>query len=145
MKSENFDEENNFDNNKIKNNPYRNYLKATKKPFKRFNKKFKNDSDLIEDLEKIENYNVNTYLKNDLLQIYDSINQEFSDFKNDIFYSNINSFEVKMGEFDKKEVPYFKKNPKVDDLCKGRVTTEDMYKKYSENAKKFKREQKYYY
>ena len=33
-----------------------------------------------------------------------------------------------MGEFDKYEIPYFKKNPKVDDLCKGRVTTEDMYK-----------------
>ena len=143
MKTEDFnDEKDNINEQKIKNNPYNNYIKTSNKPKIRTHKK---TNDLVDDLEKIENYSVSTYLKNDLLEIYDSINEEFSDFKKDVFYTNINSFEVKMGEFDKKKVPYFKKNPKVDDLCKGRVTTEDMYKKYSENAKKFKREQKYYY
>ena len=143
MKKGDFDDEKDIINEqKIKNNPYSNYIKTSKKPKIRI--AYKKDNDLVDDLEKIENYSVSTYLKNDLLEIYDSINEEFSDFKKDVFYTNLNSFEVKMGEFDKKEVPYFKKNHQVDDLCKGRVTTEDMYKKYSDNAKKFKREQNYY-
>ena len=78
-----------------------------------------------------------------MLQIYDSINEEFSDFKNDIFYTNINNFEVKMGEFDKKKIPYVKRTMKAEDLCKGRVTTDDMYKKYSKNAKTFRKFKNY--
>ena len=144
MMSENFNDEKDNNKNKIRNNPYSNYLKNSKKPNdKNIYKQARTDSELIEDLEKIENYNVNTYLKDDLLQIYDSINEEFSDFKKDIFYTNINSFEINMGEFDKKNIPYFKRPTKADDLCKGRVTTDDMYKKYSKNAKRFEREKKY--
>ena len=145
--SENFDDDEKYNNTKkIKNNPYSNYIKYSKK--KEDNNiyrqaKTKTDSELIDDLEKIENYNVTTYLKNDLLQIYDSINEEFSDFKNDIFYTNINNFEVKMGEFDKKKIPYVKRTMKAEDLCKGRVTTDDMYKKYSKNAKTFRKFKNY--
>ena len=144
MKSDNFNDEKDINDQKIKNNPYSNYMKTSKKANdKKMFRQMRADSDIIDDLEKIENYNVSTYLKNDLLQIYDSINEEFSDFKNDIFYTNINSFEIKMGEFDKKEIPYLKRVKKVDDLCRGRVTTEDMYKKYSKNARRFGRA-KYY-
>ena len=141
--SDKFDDDK--DKQKIKNNPYTNYLKNSKKTNNDRNiyKQVRADSELIDDLEKIENYNVSTYLKNDLLQIYDSINQEFSDFKNDIFYTNINSFEINMGEFDKKQIPIYKKTKKADDLCRGRVTTDDMYKKYSKKAKRFEREKKY--
>ena len=143
MMSDKFDDDK--DKQKIKNNPYSNYLKNSKKTNNDRNiyKQVRADSELIDDLEKIENYNVSTYLKNDLLQIYDSINQEFSDFKNDIFYTNINSFEINMGEFDKKQIPIYKKTKKADDLCRGRVTTDDMYKKYSKKAKRFEREKKY--
>jgi hypothetical protein len=143
MMSDKFDDDK--DKQKIKNNPYTNYLKNSKKTNNDRNiyKQVRADSELIDDLEKIENYNVSTYLKNDLLQIYDSINQEFSDFKNDIFYTNINSFEINMGEFDKKQIPIYKKTKKADDLCRGRVTTDDMYKKYSKKAKRFEREKKY--
>lgn len=140
MRADNFNDEKDIDAQKIKNNPYSNYMKTSKKANdKKMFRQMKENSDIIDDLEKIENYNVSTYLKNDLLQIYDSINEEFSDFKNDIFYTNINSFEIKMGEFDKKEIPYLKKVKKVDDLCRGRVTTEDMYKKYSKKARRFGR------
>ena len=143
MMSENLADEK--DQQKVKNNPYSNYLKNSKKTNNDRNiyKQQRTDSELIEDLEKIESYNVSTYLKNDLLRIYDSINQEFSDFKKDIFYTNINSFEIKMGEFDRKQIPYHKKTKNANDLCKGRVTTDDMYKKYSKNAKRFEREKKY--
>ena len=96
--------------------------------------------ELIEDLEKIENYNVNTYLKNDdLLEIYDNLNEEFNDFKNDIFYTNLNCFEVNMGEFDKHKIPFLEKKTNVEDLCRGRATSEDIYRKYSQNAKKYEK------
>ena len=135
-KNENKDEKN--------NNPYSKYIKnATRQNDKRVYRGAKTESGLADDLEKIENYNVNTYLKKDLIQIYDSINEEFNNFKKDIFNTNINNFEVKMGEFDKYKIPYFYKRRKVDDLCKGRVTSEDMYKKYSHNAKKYGKEQNY--
>jgi len=140
---------NRFDDDKIenkefKNNPYSKYMKSTtRQNDKRVYRGAKTESGLADDLEKIENYNVNTYLKKDLLQIYDSINEEFNNFKKDIFNTNINNFEVKMGEFDKYKVPYYYKRRKVDDLCKGRVTSEDMYKKYSHNAKRYGKEQYY--
>ena len=44
-----------------------------------------------------------------------------------------------MGDFDKKNMPYTKKVRPTEDLYKGRVTTEDMYKKYSQNAKKYEK------
>ena len=124
---------------KVNNTAYSNYIQ---------NKGSRNDkhkaarttSELIEELEKIENYNVNTYLKNDdLLEIYDNINDQFNDFKNDIFYTNINNFEVNVGEFDKYKIPFLKKKKNAEDLCKGRVTSEDIYRKYSQNAKKYEK------
>ena len=139
--SENFD-----DNQRIKNNLYSNYIKTSKKAEDKKiyrQTRTKTDSELIDDLEKIENYNTKTYLTNDLLQIYDSINEEFSDFKKDIFYTNINSFEVKMGDFDKRKIPYVKREIKAEDLCKGRVTTDDIYKKYSKQARTFRKWKKY--
>ena len=41
-----------------------------------------------------------------------------------------------MGDFDRKKIPFLKKKEIVNDLCKGRITTDDYYKKYSKNAKK---------
>jgi len=138
VRSDNFD--NKEDKEKIKNTPYSNYIKNKRKiNEKKAYRNAKTTSELIDDLEKIENYNINTYLKNDLLEIYDNINEEFNDFKKDIFYTNINSFEVNMGDFDKKNMPYTKKVRPTEDLYKGRVTTEDMYKKYSQNAKKYEK------
>ena len=138
VRSDNFDDTE--DKEKMKNTPYSNYMKNKRKvDDKKIYRNAKTTSELIDDLEKIENYNINTYLKNDLLEIYGNINEEFNDFKKDIFYTNINSFEVKMGDFDKKKIPYTKKTKQADDLHKGRVTIDDMYKKYSQNAKKYEK------
>jgi hypothetical protein len=138
IRSDKFD--NKEDKEKINNAPYSNYVKNKKKiNDKKIYRNAKTTSELIDDLERIENYNINTYLKNDLLEIYDNINEEFNDFKKDIFYTNINGFEVNMGDFDKNNNPYPKKTEKVDDMKKGRVTTDDMYKKYSQKAKKYEK------
>ena len=87
-----------FNKNDNNNNIFSKYMK-TKKTTITYNRA--NDSELIEDLQKIERYSINTYLKNDLLEIYDNINDEFKDFKKGVFNTNLNDFETKMGDFDK--------------------------------------------
>ena len=93
------------------------------------------NSGLIEDLKKIERYSIKNYLKNDLLEIYDNINDEFKDFKNGVFNTNLNDFETKMGEFDKNKNTKRTKNFNVNDLWKGKpITTDDIYKKYKKKS-----------
>ena len=128
-----------------KNNIYSKYIKKEKNKITYNNRTNKpnNNSELIEDLESIEQYSVNTYLKNDLLKIYDTINEEFKDFRKDVFNINLNEVETKMGDFDKKEEKkaFIKKNNKynVKDLCKGKTTTDDVYRKYKKRAIKIER------
>ena len=135
------DEENEDQKPKVYNTAYSNYIKNKTKDKKVH--KARTSSELIDDLEKIENYNANTYLKDDLLELYDNIHEQCNDFKNDIFYTNINSFEVNVGEFDKYKIPYLKKKTNAEDLCRGRVTSEDIYRKYSKNAKKYEKKRLY--
>ena len=129
-------------NNKNKNNVYANYMK-NKNPTKNYQRPTRthNLSELVEDLEKIEQYSVNTYLKNDLLEIYGSINEEFKNFKNDVFNKNMDNFEAKMGEFDNKNSirKIYKYN--VKDLCKGKTTTDDIFRKYKKRAINIEKEE----
>ena len=128
---------------KINNTVYSNYTRNKRKASDKRAQTARTTSELIDDLEKIENYNVNTYLKDDLLEIYDNLHEQCNDFKNDIFYTNINSFEFNMGEFDKYKIPFSKKKTKAEDLCRGRVTSEDIYRKYSQNARKYEKKRLY--
>ena len=98
-------------------------------------------SELVDDLEKIEQYSINTYLKNDLLEIYGSINEEFKNFKNDVFNKNMNNFEEKMGEFDNKNSIRKKYKYNVNDLCKGKTTTDDIFRKYKKRAINIEKEE----
>ena len=129
--------------NTNKNNIYNNYMnnKKPKITYGRKNKT-KNDSDFIEDLEKIEQYSINTYLKNDLHEIYNSITEEYGDFKNNVFNTNINNVEEKVGQMDENKdiTDSNRKRLKhnVNDLIRGKTTTEDIYKKYMRRAIKIK-------
>ena len=136
-KTHNDFEDDKFEKKTTSNNTiYSNYIR-TKKPIEKNNLKAKTESELIDDLEKIENDNVKTFLRKDLLDIYDSVNGEIDNFKKDVFYNKINSFEGKMGEFDQGKMPYSYKRRKVGDLNKGRDTSEDVYKKYVVHTKKY--------
>ena len=71
------------------------------------NDKMKYESGLIDIILKVEKDNVNHYLKGDLIEIYNDINRENYNFKNDIFLANVDNFEKKTGIFDKKPIiPY---------------------------------------
>ena len=119
------------------NNIYSNYMRSQRTTKLTHNN---SNSELIEDLEKIEQYSVNTYLKNDLLEIYGTIDEEFKDFKKGVFNTNLNRFETKMAEFDNiDEIIKKKKKFDVNNLCKGKTTTDDIYRKYKKRAIKIER------
>ena len=81
-----------------------------------------------------------------MLEIYGAINEEFQGFKNDVFNNNLNDFENKMGEFDKDKNEYIRKSNKfnVKDLCKGKTTTDDIYRKYKRRGRAIKYERSTY-
>ena len=95
------------------NNIYSNYMRSQRTTKLAHNN---SNSELIEDLEKIEQYSVNTYLRNDLLEIYGTIDEEFKDFKKGVFNTNLNRFEKKMGEFDNKDELIKKKKRKCKEI-----------------------------
>ena len=140
-----FKETENELNKRNKNNIYANYMKNknTTKNYQRPNRT-QNISELVEDLEKIEQYSVNTYLKNDLLEIYGNINEEFKNFKNDVFNSNLNDFEENMAVFDNKNSIRKKYKYNVKDLCKGKTTTDDIFRKYTKRAINIEKKEGFY-
>ena len=112
-----------LDKNKEKNNFYSSYIRA-KKPIDTKQQKYgKTESEISDDLGKIDNDDI--------------INEEFNNFKKFNFY---NSFEGKMGEFDKGKTTYYYQRKKVDDSSQRKETDEDKYKRYSDNAKRFSEE-----
>ena len=123
-------------NNNENNNIYSYYMKSQRTKTLNENKA---NSELIEDLEKIEQYSVNTYLRKDLLEIYNTIDKD-KDFKKGVFNTNLKRLEKKMGEFDNKDdVLKKKKKFDVNNLCKGKTTSDDIYKKYKKRAIKIER------
>ena len=140
-----FEENENDLNNRNKNSIYSNYIKNRNGAKNNLRQnRTKNTSELVEDLEKIEQYSVNTYLKNDLLEIYGSINEEFKKFKNDVFNNNMSNFEEKLGEFDNKNSIRKRYKYNVKDLCKGKTTTDDIFRKYTKRAINIENEKESY-
>ena len=86
----------------------------------------------------VVSYIFNT-VDNSIFPMVDHINEEYQDFKKDIFNTNLNDFESKMGEFDKNNennsefvIKKYKFN--VKDLCKEKTTLDDIIKKYSKRS-----------
>jgi hypothetical protein len=67
------------------------------------NYKSKYNNVLIDTILDVEKFNVNKYLSKDLADIYDEIARDNIMFKNDIFLGNVDNFEIKTGDLDKKK------------------------------------------
>ena len=61
------------------------------------------DNELIEAILDVEKLNVNNYLSKDLAKIYDDISKDNLFFKNNIFLGNVDNFEKKTGNLDKRK------------------------------------------
>ena len=97
--------------------------------------KKKYESELIDNIIKIEKDNVNNYLNGDLAEMYHEINNENFFFKNNIFLANVDNVEKKTAILDK--IPLIPFNDSEDISFKiGRYPkTKELIKKYEEKSK----------
>ena len=99
------------------------------------NEKMKYESDLIDNIIKMEKDNVNNYLNEDLAKMYNDINNENFFFKNNIFFANVDNVEKKSAILDKMtNIPYNCSEDISYKIEKFPRTTE-LIKKYEEKSK----------
>ena len=104
------------------------------------NNKLKFQSGLIDVILKVEKENVNHYLKGDLAEMYKDINNDNIHFKNDIFLANIDYFEKKTGNLDKKPIIPYNCNEDISYKMDKYPTTNEIIDKFAERTKNYKGE-----
>ena len=101
------------------------------------NNKLKFQSGLIDVILKVEKENVNHYLKGDLAEMYKDINNDNIHFKNDIFLANIDYFEKKTGNLDKKPIIPYNCNEDISYKMDKYPTTNEIIDKFAERTKNY--------
>ena len=101
------------------------------------NDKMKYESGLIDIILKVEKDNVNHYLKGDLAEIYNDINNENYYFKNNVFLANVDNFEKKTGYIDKKPIIPYNCSEDISFKIDKYPTTNEIIEKFTEKAKTF--------
>ena len=101
------------------------------------NDKMKYESGLIDIILKVEKDNVNHYLKGDLNEIYNDINRENYNFKNDIFLANVDNFEKKTGIFDKKPIIPYNCSEDISYKLDTYPRTNEIIEKFAQKSKTF--------
>ena len=102
------------------------------------NSKMKYESGLIDMILKVEKDNVNHYLKGDLAEMYNDINRNNYEFKNDIFLANVDNFEKKTGTLDKRPIIPYNCSEDISFKLDSFPKTNEIIDKFSERAKYFK-------
>ena len=101
------------------------------------NNKLKFQSGLIDVILKVERENVNHYLKGDLAEMYRDINKDNINFKNDVFLANIDYFEKKTGNLDKKPIIPYNCNEDISFKIDKYPTTNEIIDKFAERTKNY--------
>ena len=101
------------------------------------NNKLKFQSDLIDIILKVERENVNHYLKGDLAEMYQDINKNNGHFKNNVFLANIDYFENKTGNLDKKPIIPYNCKEDVSFKLNNYPTTNEIIEKFTERTKNY--------
>ena len=99
------------------------------------NEKMKYDSDLIDNIIKMEKDNVNNYLNEDLAKMYNDINNENFFFKNNIFFANVDNVEKKSAILDKMTIIPYKCSEDISYKIEKFPRTTELIKKYEEKSK----------
>ena len=87
----------------------------------------------------VERCNAKNILKGDLAEIYDEIIKENSDFKENIFFVNLNHYENLIGNCDKNIIPHSYKDYRIEELLQKKYfPAKELYKKYDNKAKVIK-------
>lgn len=101
------------------------------------NDKMKYESGLIDMIIKIEKENVNHYLRGDLAEMYRDINEDYCEFKNNVFFANVDHFEKKTGDMDKKPIIPYNCSEDISFRLGTYPKTNDIIAKFAERSKTF--------
>ena len=120
--------------NNENNEPYNNFDKIKEKQSP--NKK-KIEHEVMDNLfNEVEKFNAKNILTGDLAEIYDEVIKENSDFKENIFFVNLNHYENLVGNCDNKVIQHSFKDLKKEELLKRKyLPSKDLYNKYEKKAK----------
>ena len=100
-------------------------------------KQNKNEYKIMDDLfNEVEKFNAKNILKGDLADIYKEVIKENEDFKENIFFVNLNHYENMVGNCDKKIISHTFKDLKREELFQKKyLPAKELYNKYSDKAK----------
>ena len=85
-------------------------------------------------INELEQFNAKKILKGDLYEIYEDLIKENIDFKDDIFFVNLNNFEKKVGNCDDRLILHSYKEYLKDEYFKEYLSADDLLNKYIDKA-----------
>ena len=91
----------------------------------------------------VEKFNAKKILKGDLAEIYEELIKTNLDFKDDIFFVNLNHFEKRVGDCDEKIIPHSFKEYKKNELFKEYKSSRELLQKYTNRAKRIRGENEF--
>ena len=97
----------------------------------------KNENELMDNIfNEVEKFNAKNILKGDLADIYKEIVKDNMDFKENIFFVNLNHYENMIGNCDNKIISHTYKDLKKEELLKNKyLPAKELYNKYRNKAK----------
>ena len=97
----------------------------------------KNENELMDNIfNEVEKFNAKNILKGDLADIYKEIVKDNMDFKENIFFVNLNHYENMIGNCDNKTISHTYKDLKKEELLKNKyLPAKELYNKYRNKAK----------
>ena len=97
----------------------------------------KNENELMDNIfNEVEKFNAKNILKGDLEDIYKEIVKDNMDFKENIFFVNLNHYENMIGNCDNKTISHTYKDLKKEELLKNKyLPAKELYNKYRNKAK----------
>ena len=97
----------------------------------------KNENELMDNIfNEVEKFNAKNILKGDLSDIYKEIVKDNMDFKENIFFVNLNHYENMIGNCDNKTISHTYKDLKKEELLKNKyLPAKELYNKYRNKAK----------
>ena len=118
-----------------------NVIKIDTKPKKDDTKEKSKKNKLKEDINEIEKVCTDKTLKKDLLEIYERVRENNSEFTDKIFFKNLLDVERKVGKMDnihKNKIPHTFKDIKTKNILRVIENENSLLRKYTNRAKNIK-------
>ena len=87
-------------------------------------------------LNEIERVNAERTLKDDLVELFEKVLEYNRDFKDEVFFKNLNDTHRKVGGMDKRKIPHTFKEIETSKILKNHENAKDLLKKYTYRAKR---------